>query len=88
MFTRHSRYICEIQTEIDENICLLGVKYFHYTPRNFSVRDSDLDYYGYTEVEFDVLNSNGEFWPEMDERVALDRGLWLSLSHEIEERLV
>ena len=88
MLTRRSRYVYQIPTEIDEQFCLLGVIHFEYARPNFSVRDSDIDYYGFTDVTFDVLNSNGEYWPEMDERVHLDRGLRAALDHEITERLV
>lgn len=88
MFPKRPRYIYRIPTEIDENICILGVIHFEYARPNFSVKDSDIDYYGFTDVTFDVLDSNGEFWPEMDERVHSDRGLRAALDHEITERLV
>lgn len=88
MFPKRSKYIYQIPTEIDENICLLGVIHFEYARPNFSVRDSDIDYYGFTDVTFDVLKSDGSFWPEMDERVHRDRGLRAALDHEITERLV
>jgi hypothetical protein len=88
MLTRRSKYIYQIPTEIDEQMCVLGVIYFEHVGRNFSVRDSDVDYYGFTDVTFDVLHSDGSFWPEMDERVHLDRGLRAALDHEITERLV
>lgn len=88
MFPKRSKYLYQLPTEIDEQFCILGVIHFEYARPNFSVRDSDVDYYGFTDISFDVLNSNGEFWPEMDERVHLDRGLRSALDHEIEERLV
>ena len=88
MLTKRPKYIYQIPTEIDEQLCVLGVIRFEYARPNFSVRDSDVDYYGFADVTFDVLNSNGEFWPEMDERVHTDRGLRSALDHEIEERLV
>ncbi len=88
MFPKRSKYLYQLPTEIDEQFCILGVTYFYHARPNFSVCDSDVDYYGFTDISFDVLNSNGEFWPEMDERVHLDRGLRAALDHEIEERLV
>ena len=87
MLPKRPKYISHIHTEIDEQMCILGVTYFYHARPNFSVRDSDIDYYGFTDVSFDVLHPNGEFWPEMDERVHTDRGLRSALDHEIEERL-
>lgn len=38
-----------------ETPCLLGVKHIVVKRPDYSCRDSDVDYYGYREVEFDVL---------------------------------
>lgn len=40
--------------------CLLGVHYFNQVAGSHSYNaDSDMDYYGYTECEFDVLDRKG-----------------------------
>lgn len=54
---------------------ILSVNYFHETKPNRSCRDSDYDYHGYIEVDFDII---------VDGKVS--RELWDALtSRELEE---
>lgn len=45
---------------------ILNVTYFHETRPNRRSWDSDLDYYGYCEVEFNILHADGTPAPELD----------------------
>ena len=45
---------------------ILNVTYFHETKPNRSSWDSDMDYHGYCEVEFNVLHADGTPAPELD----------------------
>jgi hypothetical protein len=45
---------------------ILNVTYFHETKPNRRSWDSDMDYYGYCEVEFNILNADGTPAPELD----------------------
>lgn len=69
------RYKFTIASEFDEQPCILGVTHYLVVPPDRSCRDSDLDYYGFREIEFDVLHEDGEPWPEADAEIARDRGL-------------
>lgn len=53
-------YIAEIPHRLHGIPCLIGVTYFHAVEGSYSRNaPSDLDYYGYTECEWDVLDRNG-----------------------------
>lgn len=53
--------------ELEEPVdVLLNVTYFHETKPNRSSWDSDMDYYGYCEVEFNILHADGTPAPELD----------------------
>lgn len=39
--------------------CLLGVTYFYKQNPDYNCKDSDMDYYGYTEMEYDILDRKG-----------------------------
>jgi hypothetical protein len=66
------RYQCKIENVYDEDPCLLGVRHCLVVARDWSCLDSDVDFYGYREIEFDVLRPDGSFWPEADDAVAKD----------------
>lgn len=56
------KYIYEHETRIKGIPCILGVTYFHHQPPwrgSAHTCDSDMDYYGYTELEYDVLDRRG-----------------------------
>jgi len=65
-------YQVKIEEMYDEEPCLLGVRHCLVVARDWSCLDSDVDFYGYREIEFDVLHPDGSFWPEADEAVAED----------------
>lgn len=50
----------EVPFRISGIPCLLGVSYFESVSGSFSYNaDSDLDYYGYTECDYDILDRKG-----------------------------
>lgn len=56
------KYELVFDTRIAGIPCQIGVTYFHYQPPwrgSAQTCDSDLDYYGYTELEYDVLDRRG-----------------------------
>jgi hypothetical protein len=69
------RYQYKIEEMYDEEPCLLGVRHCLLVARDWSCLDSDVDFYGYREIEFDVLRLDGSLWAEADAEVAKDRDL-------------
>tara|TARA_R110000787_G_scaffold229941_1_gene337471 strand:- start:181 stop:450 length:270 start_codon:yes stop_codon:yes gene_type:complete len=62
-----SKFIMRLDYEIDGTPCLIGVtNYEHFPPVSSDPRQchSDLEYYGYSEIDYVVLDENGE--PEHD----------------------
>lgn len=56
------KYELVFDTRIAGIPCQIGVTYFHYQPPwrgSAQTCDSDWDYYGYTELEYDVLDRRG-----------------------------
>ena len=51
-------YIAEIETRVAGIPCIVGVTHFESVAGD-SRADSDWDYYGYTEAEFEVLDRRG-----------------------------
>ena len=66
------RYQYKIEEMYDDEPCLLGVRHCLLVARDWSCLDSDVDFYGYREIEFDVLRPDGSFWPEADDAVDKD----------------
>jgi hypothetical protein len=53
-------YTAEIETRVAGIPCIIGVTYFNSVRGSYSYHAaSDLDYYGYTECDFDVLDRRG-----------------------------
>ncbi len=52
-------YIHEIQSNVQGIPCLIGIGYYTKVAGNPNTWDSDLDYYGYEEMEWDVLDRKG-----------------------------
>jgi hypothetical protein len=62
MPTMNRKYELVFDTRIAGIPCQIGVTYFHYQPPwrgSAHTCDSDVDYYGYTELEYDVLDRRG-----------------------------
>ena len=58
----NKRYELVFDTRIAGIPCQIGVTYFHYQPPwrgSAHTCDSDWDYYGYHELEYDVLDRRG-----------------------------
>lgn len=58
----NKKYELVFDTRIAGIPCQIGVTYFHYQPPwrgSAQTCDSDWDYYGYTELEYDVLDRRG-----------------------------
>ncbi len=53
-------YIAEIESRVAGIPCLIGVSHFDSVRGSYSYNaPSDMDYYGYTESEWDVLDRRG-----------------------------
>lgn len=53
-------YLAEIEARVAGIPCLIGVTEFHTERGSYSYNaPSDHDYYGYTEMDFDVLDRRG-----------------------------
>jgi len=53
-------YIAEIESRVAGIPCLIGVTHFDSVQGSYSYNaPSDMDYYGYTESEWDVLDRRG-----------------------------
>lgn len=53
-------YIAEVPYRLHGIPCLIGVRHFEHTPGSYSRNaPSDIDYYGCTETEWDVLDQRG-----------------------------
>lgn len=65
-----TKYKFTVESEYEEEPCILGVTYYLVVPPDRYCRDSDVDFYGYREIEFDVLHANGDPWPEADAAVS------------------
>lgn len=57
-------YIAEIETRVAGIPCIIGVTHFESQKGSYSYHAaSDLDYYGYTEAEWEVLDRRGRAAP-------------------------
>ena len=75
-------YIAEIETRVAGIPCIIGVTEYECVKGSYSYHAaSDLDYYGYTECEFDVLDRRGRPAPW------LERKLTDKITREIEQEI-
>jgi hypothetical protein len=76
-------YITEIETRVAGIPCIIGVTHFESVKGsgNKWTAASDWDYYGYTECEFEVLDSRGR------KAAWLERKLTASIVEEIEREI-
>ena len=77
----NKKYELVFDTRIAGIPCQIGVTYFHYQPPwrgSAQTCDSDWAYYGYTELEYDVLDRRGRpaAWLEkkMDDEIRSEIG--------------
>jgi len=64
----------EEEAEVD---CLLAVTHIIVKRPDYSCRDSDVDYYGFRELEFDVLHMDKTPAPEIEAKATKwDRERW------------
>lgn len=64
------KYLAEIEHRISGIPCLIGVVQYESTAGSFSYNAaSDLDYYGYTECDWDVLDRRGRQAPWLARKV-------------------
>lgn len=63
-------YIAEIESRVAGIPCLIGVLYFDSVRGSYSYHaPSDMDYYGYTESEWEVLDSRGRPAPWLERKL-------------------
>ena len=62
------KYKAQIKVELgdEDTEYLVGVTYYHHQPPNRNSWDSDVDYYGYTELEWELLNMDGTMAHEVE----------------------
>jgi hypothetical protein len=64
------KYIAEIETRVAGIPCLIGVIDFSRVGGSYSYHAaSDMDYYGYTESEWDVCDSRGRKAPWLERKL-------------------
>lgn len=64
-------YIEEVVSRIAGIPCLIGVISYHQQRGSYSYHaDSDLDFYGYVEAEWDVLDRNGRAAPWLESKMS------------------
>jgi hypothetical protein len=75
-------YIAEIESRVAGIPCIIGVTHFESVKGSFNYHaDSDWDYYGYTECEFEVLDRRGR------KAAWLERKLTDDMTQEIESEI-
>lgn len=75
-------YIAEIETRVAGIPCIIGVTHFDSVDGSYSYNAaSDVDYYGYTESEWEVLDRRGRPAPW------LSRKLTDKIEREIEQEI-
>jgi len=63
-------YIAEIESRVAGIPCLIGVTHYHSVRGSYSYNaPSDLDYYGYTEAEWEVLDRRGRKAPWLERKL-------------------
>jgi hypothetical protein len=82
------KYIYEHETRICGIPCILAVSYFHCQPPwrgSAHTCDGDMDYYGYTELEYDVLDRRGHLAEWLAKKI--DDDLEVELRNELQQIL-
>lgn len=65
-----THYIAEIESRVAGIPCLIGVTHFDSVRGSYNYNAaSDMDYYGYTEVEFEVLDRRGRTAPWLERKM-------------------
>ena len=72
-------YLAEIPFEINDEPVTIGVTHFYKQEPDYTNDSSDMDYYGYTEAEWDILDIEGNKLADTD-----DTHLW----DEIEQAII
>jgi len=63
-------YIAEIESRVAGIPCIIGVSHYESVKGSYSYHAaSDMDYYGYTECEFDVLDRRGRKAPWLERKL-------------------
>lgn len=84
-----TKYQHLIESEWGEEPCFLGVLYFaqHRGSYDRYSAPSDLDYFGYTEVTFEVLRPDLTVWREAEAELSKNRRLREYYENEIIDEL-
>lgn len=83
----HSRVLKSIRGDFESTVagipCRIEITYFNQVKGDPTTWSSDWDYYGYTEIEFDVLDRRGRPAPWLERK--LTDAMKLAINEEIEE---
>ena len=71
-------YLAEIPFEINDEPVIIGVTHFYKQEPDYTNDSSDMDYYGYTEAEWDILDENTVVRNDLD-----DPDLWDDIEQAI-----
>ena len=64
-------YTAEIESRVAGIPCLIGVTHYHSVRGSYSYKaPSDLDYHGYTQSEWDVLDRRGRKAPWLERKMS------------------
>jgi hypothetical protein len=93
VMNRLLRYVAQLEWSLEvfqdgeyvELPCLIGVTHFEYTPPDRGSRDSDVDYYGYAETDWEILDMRGRPWAVG--QAALTAGMRVLIEEHIVEKL-
>jgi hypothetical protein len=66
------KYLAKVESYIAGIPCLVGVTTFFIKAPDYDTWDSDLDYYGYEEIEFDILDRKGYIAPWLERKMTED----------------
>lgn len=66
-----SPYIATIETRVCGIPCMVGVSSYNFAAPN-QYADNDIDYYGYTELCWDVLDQRGRIAPWLERKLSED----------------
>lgn len=83
-----ARYYCEIEMRVCGIPAIIRVTHFVHVKGSYSYNaPSDIDYYGFTELEYDICDRRGRLADWLERKVDGIRGERARLEEEILEKM-